>query len=119
MALTDAYPASHERSELATPHPEWAKVAENHKALEEKMEILFNLPIKEFREIPYRAAPMPADVPVPGRDLNISESTVPARDGTPIGVRIYNPIVKGKENVLFYNIHGGGRRIGSCYQRIR
>jgi hypothetical protein len=93
---------------LSAMHPEWAKVAESHKALEEKANELYSLPIEEFRKVPYRPAPLAADVPVPGRDLEITQREVVVRDGPNLMIRIYQPIKLRKGHLLFFNVHGGG-----------
>lgn len=94
---------------LSAVNPEWAKVAESHKAIEEKSAALYSLPIEEFRKVPYRPAPLPADAPVPGRDIDITQREVIVRDGTKIMVRIYQPAKLGKAHILFFNVHGGGK----------
>lgn len=96
---------------LSTPHPEWQEVAESHKAIEEKLDQLYSLPIEEFRKIPYRAAPLGTGAPEPGRDLKITESKVAVRDGTNVGIRIYQPLSEEKGRLLYFNIHGGGESL--------
>jgi hypothetical protein len=95
-------------ADLSAAHPEWAKVAESHKLLQEKANMLYSLPIEEFRKVPYRPAPLAADVPLPGRDLKITQREVAVRDGTNVMIRIYQPIQFGRGRILFFNVHGGG-----------
>lgn len=99
---------------LSDPHPEWKKVAEEYKRIEEKTAYLYALPIEEFRKVPYKPAPLSKDAPVPGQHVEISERQIPVRDGTEIGVRIYRPLVVTKSHVMFFNIHGGGKEPRSC-----
>lgn len=94
---------------LSNPHPEWKKVAEAHKTIEEKLAYLYTLPIEEFRKIPYKPPPLSMDAPRPGEHVEISERQIPVRDGTEVGVRIYRPLVVSKNHVMFFNIHGGGK----------
>lgn len=96
---------------LSEPHPEWTKVAENHRAVEERMAKLYSLPIEEFRKVPYRPAPLSATAPRPGHDLVITEQEVEVRDGTKISLRIYEPVQHSKGHPLYFNIHGGGQSL--------
>ncbi|KAM0187495.1 hypothetical protein ACHAPI_011130 [Fusarium lateritium] len=98
---------------LSKPHPEWIKVAESHRAVEEKMTKLYSLPIEEFRKVSYRPAPLSANAPRPGHDLVITEREIEVRDGTKIGIRIYKPIQHSQGHPLYFNIHGGGWTVGS------
>ncbi|KAJ3530541.1 hypothetical protein NM208_g9281 [Fusarium decemcellulare] len=98
---------------LSTPHPEWTKVAESHRVVEEKLSKLYSLPIDEFRKVPYRPAPLSANAPTPGNDLNITEREIEVRDGAMVALRIYQPIQLEKGHPLFFNIHGGGWTVGS------
>lgn len=97
---------------LSNVHPEWEKVAARYKAVEQKMNELYSLPIEEFRQIPYRPPPIPAASPVLGTDINIREKEIVVRDGAQVGIRIYQPAVLGKGHLLFFNVHGGGKKAG-------
>ncbi|OAL53562.1 lipase esterase family protein [Pyrenochaeta sp. DS3sAY3a] len=98
---------------LSDPHPEWKKVAEEYKKIEETTAHLWALPIEEFRKVPYKPAPLSKDAPKPGEHVEISERQIPVRDGTEIGVRIYRPLVITNNHVMFFNIHGGGWTVGT------
>ncbi|KAF2020075.1 lipase esterase family protein [Aaosphaeria arxii CBS 175.79] len=97
---------------LSDPHPEWKTVAEDHMKNEEKLSYLYDLPIEEFRKIPYRPPPLSVNVPQPGQHLQISERQIRVRDGTKISLRIYRPMMTTGNHVLFFNIHGGGWTVG-------
>ncbi|KAH7385685.1 lipase esterase family protein [Pyrenochaeta sp. MPI-SDFR-AT-0127] len=98
---------------LSNAHPEWEKVAERQKQIDEKLESIYKLPIEEFRKIPYQAPRLSDHTPVPGQDLTISVSQVVVRDGTKVGIRIYSPLAVTENHVLFFNIHGGGWTVGT------
>ena len=102
-------PRARRFAHLSAIHPDWEQVAEGHKAIEQASLALYNLPIEEFRKVPYRAPPLPADAPVIGQDLTVKECKVPVRDGTFIRVRIYLPLTSNKHHLIFYNVHGGGK----------
>lgn len=96
---------------LAAAHPEWEKIAEDHQKIEAKLELLYGLPIEEFRKVPYRPAPLSRNAPIPGQDLTITQRMVAVRDGTLVNIRIYQPLNVTKGHLLFFNIHGGGEHI--------
>ncbi|QKX57330.1 uncharacterized protein TRUGW13939_04442 [Talaromyces rugulosus] len=93
---------------LSEPSTEWNSVAAIQKEKDElAMKMLF-IPIEQYRAIGYRAPPVPADSPVPGKDLNISHRKVYVRDGSEIDIRIYTPDHCTPGSLLFFNAHGGG-----------
>jgi hypothetical protein len=93
---------------LSTPHTEWMKVAAKQEAADKITKKAFKLPVEEFRKIPYKPPPVPSYAPVPGKDINIAETKVRVRDGVEIGIRIYRPLSKNPQKILFLNVHGGG-----------
>ena len=93
---------------LSKPNSAWEKVASEQLKLEPLINRLYSLPLEEYRKIPYKAPPLPANVPVPNRDLSIREDTVIVRDGALVKVRIYEPLNRGTGHLLFFNVHGGG-----------
>lgn len=106
---------------LSKVNPEWEKVEPAYKEVQQKMNELYSLPIEAFRQIPYRPPPIPADSPVLGTDINVTEKEIVVRDGARIGIRIYQPVVLGKGHLLFFNVHGGGKKAGinPAISRIR
>lgn len=99
-------------SHLSTPDSEWLQVADEHAKADEAAAKLYALPIEEFRKIPYRPPLLASYAPVEGRDVQITKSHVTVRDGTSIGVRIYQYISNEKSTLfapIYYNIHGGGK----------
>jgi hypothetical protein len=99
-------------SHLSMPDSEWLQVADNHATVDEAAAKLYALPIEEFRKIPYQPPPLAPYAPVEGQDVQITKSHVTVRDGTSIGVRIYQHISNEKSSSfapIYYNIHGGGR----------
>lgn len=94
---------------LSEVNPAWDSVASQQKGLDELSKKIFSLPIKEFRALKYRPPPLPEDIPVPGRDINIAHHEIDVRDGTKIALRIYTPIHPPRCALLFFNLHGGGK----------
>ncbi|KAJ4322159.1 hypothetical protein N0V84_004994 [Fusarium piperis] len=92
---------------LSVPHPDWEQIAKDRDDLENKLDELYQKPIHEFRKVPYVPPPLPPNVPEPGRDISISDSSVTVRDGASIRIRVYKPLGIGKGHTLFLNIHGG------------
>lgn len=107
-ALKSTDNVKHSFAHLSTAHSEWEEIAESHRAIEERLDKLYSLPIEEFRKVPYRPPPLPRNAPVPGQDLVISQSQVAVRDGTLLDVRIYQPLNVSDGHLLFFNVHGGG-----------
>jgi hypothetical protein len=93
---------------LSKPSAAWETVAARQLELEPLLDRVYNLPIEEFRKIPYKVPPLPANVPLQDRDLSIREDNVTVRDGTQINIRIYEPLDRSTGHLLFFNVHGGG-----------
>ena len=53
---------------------------------------------------------MPSDIPIPGKDIEITHLDVPVRDGTKVNLRIYKSMKQNKNALLNLNAHGGGKR---------
>lgn len=98
---------------LSEPDPAWLEVAEAHAPLDELAAKMYSLPLNEFRKVPYKPGPLPANAPQPGRDVNIRTGEVVVRDGHKIGIRIYEPPVRRNDRLLFFNVHGGGWTVGT------
>lgn len=96
---------------LSEMSPDWIEVAHDHEEAAKLADTLYKLPLEEFRKVPYKPPPLPTNVPVPGRDLKITEDMVTVRDGYAIAIRLYQPLDPGDNRVLFLNIHGGGSLI--------
>ncbi|KAF2499637.1 hypothetical protein BU16DRAFT_547877 [Lophium mytilinum] len=77
---------------------------------------LWDRPLKHTRAMLKMPLPFPDFVPK-ADEFQITERTVPVRDGTEIGIKIYSSKAKGKADaggaVLFYVMHGGGWVVGS------
>ena len=93
---------------ISRSHTEWEPLAEAQAANDAKADILYALPIKEFRKTPYCAPQLPTNSPIPGQDVIISEKVVVVRDGTSIPIRLYQPVQCESAALIFFNIHGGG-----------
>ncbi|VUC23915.1 unnamed protein product [Clonostachys rosea] len=111
--METAGPNERRHAFLSTMHPAWRAVAELHATTEKSASTLYELPIEEFRQVPYRPPPLAADAPVPGRDIRISRREVSVRDGAVIGLRLYEPMTEGKSRTVFFNVHGGGWTVGT------
>ncbi|KAL1888132.1 hypothetical protein Sste5346_009742 [Sporothrix stenoceras] len=98
---------------LSEPDPAWLAVAEAHAPLDALAAKMYSLPISEFRKVPYKPGPLPDNVPKPGIDITIRTDKVLVRDGTSIGVRIYEPLQRHDGQTLFFNVHGGGWTVGT------
>ncbi|KAH7025764.1 Alpha/Beta hydrolase protein [Microdochium trichocladiopsis] len=90
------------------PDPVWAGMVD---AVETAMAPIWapEVSISDFKQA-WLASPLslPANCPEPGKDVVISQSKFPARDGTEIGLQIYKaPNVK-PDATLVYRIHSGG-----------
>jgi hypothetical protein len=109
-AETDKHISGLQFAHLSNPDPAWLQVATKQQSLEKLADELYSLPIAELREVAYRPPPLPANAPVIGRDITVARDELAVRDGARIGVRIYRPIDHGSNLLLFFNIHGGGRR---------
>ncbi|KAH8714616.1 lipase esterase family protein [Ilyonectria robusta] len=114
MSQTQDDGGEHSRfAHLSQAHPEWNKVASKQRELEPLAQRLYSLPLEEFRKVPYRPPPLPANAPVPGIDIIIREDEVIVRDGAKVKVRMYEPVHLSSRHLLFFNIHGGGWTTGS------
>ncbi|KAJ0419717.1 alpha/beta hydrolase fold-domain-containing protein [Aspergillus carlsbadensis] len=91
---------------------EWEPVAEAQRRKDDLTRKAIQLPIDTFRDLPYRAPPLPESCPVQGQDICITEETVPVRDGTNIRIRVYRPLSPITSGLLFLNAHGGGFVVG-------
>ncbi|EFX06321.1 lipase esterase family protein [Grosmannia clavigera kw1407] len=98
---------------LSSPDPVWLQVAEKHQVLEPLADKLYSLPIEEFRKVPYKPPPLPANAPVIGKDVAVEQAEITVRDGAKIAARICRPIERKDGSVLFFNIHGGGWTVGT------
>ncbi|RFU28432.1 hypothetical protein B7463_g7921, partial [Scytalidium lignicola] len=82
--------------------------------LDANFKALWELPIDEFKQGWINAPPALAeDIPVPGKDIQITHQLIPVRDGNKIEIRVYKPIEPEPEALLFLNSHGGGWSVGS------
>jgi acetyl esterase/lipase len=104
--VIDDFPTA--AANLSDPSTEWNSVAAIQKEKDELAREMLFIPIEQYRAIGYRAPPVPADSPVPGKDLNISHRKVEVRDGSEIDIRIYTPDHCTPGSLLFFNAHGGG-----------
>jgi hypothetical protein len=95
---------------LSIPDPYWLKVAAQQEALDKLADERYNLPIAEFRQVPYRPPPLPTNAPTIGEEIAVDQEEIAVRDGAKIGIRIYRPIDDETSHLLFFNIHGGGMR---------
>lgn len=93
---------------LSTPDPSWAAVAEQQKIFDENAKKMYDLPIEQFRKVPYKPSDLPQNAPVEGKDILIREIYVKVRDGSEVLARIYQPVDISSDHVLFFNTHGGG-----------
>ncbi|KAL6411550.1 lipase esterase family protein [Ilyonectria robusta] len=85
MSQTQDDGGEHSRfAHLSQAHPEWNKVASKQRELEPLAQRLYSLPLEEFRKVPYRPPPLPANAPVPGIDIIIREDEVIVRDGAKV-----------------------------------
>ena len=100
---------------LSEPHPVYESA---FGPVEEIMARIWNsdIPLAELRKALSGAPPtVPDSCPEPGRDVYISYTKVPVRDGTPIELKIYksaknpNPL----NAALILRMHGGGWVVGS------
>ncbi|CAK7234688.1 hypothetical protein SBRCBS47491_009033 [Sporothrix bragantina] len=103
---------------LSEPDLAWLSVAEKHAPLDALSAEIYRLPLAEFRKVPYKPGPLPSNAPQPDKDLSIRSDTVTVRDGTTIGLRIYEPVTQANtkgntRKLLFYNVHGGGWTVGT------
>ena len=103
-------PAYRRHAHLSQVDPAWELVAPTQQITDTAAAKFFDLPLQEFRALPYRPPPLPADVPVPGKDVAITEDQIRVRDGTTIGLRIYKPCDPPPKSLLLLNAHGGGWR---------
>lgn len=93
--------------ESASPSAEWTGVASVQKQKEELSSFIWDLSIKEYRDLGYTAPPLSAEAPIPDRDITITEQAIATRDGHMIGLRIYAPLNPLPNSLLFFNAHGG------------
>lgn len=108
MALnTSTIPRTFEH--LSIPDPSWLQIAAKQQVIDKLADVLYSLPLDEFRKVAYKPPPLPADAPVIGGDIDVEHTKITTRDGTRIGLRIYRPIDHGSNHLLLFNIHGGGR----------
>lgn len=107
--------ANSQYGHLSNPSDSWLQVAEQHQTIEILSDKLYHLPINEFRQVPYRPPPLPANVPVVGKDITIENFTITVRDETEIALRAYRPINHKCDHLLFFNVHGGGTHINQLY----
>lgn len=55
---------------------------------------------------------LPADCPVPGVDIEITDSDASARDGYKVPIRIYKSLKPQDNATLYLKAHGGGWVVG-------
>jgi hypothetical protein len=94
---------------LSDIDPEFAPLKE---LADQNFAALWALPLEEFKATWLSApVPLPSNAPVPGTDYLVSDRTVPVRDGTEIGIRVYKPMSAKNSvtrTVLVLKAHGGG-----------
>lgn len=100
---------------LSDADPEWTRVEAAQRETDKFARELFALPIERLRTLGYRPPPLPADSPIPGKDILVTETKIPTRDGIAVGVRIYRALDVAPGSTLFLNAHGGGMAY-SCVQ---
>jgi hypothetical protein len=104
-------PAYRRHAHLSQVDPAWELVAPTQQITDAAAAKFFDLPLDDFRALPYRPPPLPADVPVLRKDVAITEEKIRVRDGTTIRLRIYKPCNPPTKSLLLLNAHGGGGRV--------
>ncbi|OAL33235.1 hypothetical protein AYO20_07552 [Fonsecaea nubica] len=109
------------RTTTAQPKPRYGHLSQidpvfaNLKdALDKRFSELWSLSLDDLKTA-YRNAPpaLPEDVPVTGKDYQVSDREMSTRDGAKIGLRIYRPMQSRAGAVLVLKAHGGGWVLGN------
>jgi acetyl esterase/lipase len=90
------------------PSQEWQAFAPLQEQKEKLAAFMWSLPIEDFRAQKYTPPPLPADAPIPNKDLVINERQIIVSDGHQISMRIYQSLKAPRGALLFLNAHGGG-----------
>jgi acetyl esterase/lipase len=68
-----------------------------------------DIPMDEFKAAWVAGPPaIPEGCPVPGKDVMLSTSMVPVRDGAEVEIKIYEAPTKQAGKALVFRMHGGG-----------
>lgn len=73
-----------------------------------------DIPMDKFKEAWATAPPaIPENCPVPGKDVLLSRTRVPVRDGTTVEIKVYRSPKVEPDAALVLRTHGGGWTVGT------